>query len=81
MAHDVSRQQMQAINVAAICILSNHLDTLSFYRRRATRVNKMKALLCSLILGLLVASQGDAQIDASQVPGAFEWWSELGRKS
>uniref|UniRef100_A0A452EAW1 Lipocalin/cytosolic fatty-acid binding domain-containing protein n=1 Tax=Capra hircus TaxID=9925 RepID=A0A452EAW1_CAPHI len=62
---------MQAINVAAICILSNHLDTLSFYRRRATRVNKMKALLCSLILGLLVASQGDAQIDASQFTGRW----------
>ena len=36
------------------------------------RVNKMKALLCSLVLGLLVASQADAQIDASQVPGAFD---------
>ncbi|KAM7226004.1 hypothetical protein CapIbe_023981 [Capra ibex] len=31
----------------------------------------MKPLLCSLILGLLVASQGDAQIDASQFTGRW----------
>ena len=37
----------------------------------------MKALLLSLVLGLLAASQGDV-IDASQVPGVFERGLSLG---
>ena len=71
MAHDVSRQQMQAIKVAAVL---HPLQPLGHPQllQKDHRVNKMKALLCSLVLGLLVASQADAQIDASQVPGAFD---------
>ena len=38
----------------------------------------MKVLLFGLVLGLLVASQGEAQIDASQVPGAIEHVLSLG---
>ena len=41
----------------------------------------MEVLLFSLVLGLLSASQGEAQGDASQVPRAFERWSRLGRRS
>ena len=71
LAHDVSRQQMQAIKVAAVL---HPLQPLGHPQllQKDHRVNKMKALLCSLVLGLLVASQADAQIDASQVPGAFD---------
>ena len=41
----------------------------------------MEVLLFSLVLGLLSASQGEAQGDASQVPRAFEQLSRLGRRS
>ncbi|XDB67177.1 hypothetical protein ABFV05_020793 [Capra hircus] len=61
---------MQGIKVAAIL---HPLEPLGHPQllQKDHRVNKMKALLCSLILGLLVASQGDAQKDASQFTGRW----------
>ena len=50
-------------------ILSDNWDTLSFYRRRAS---KMKVLLFSLILGLLYAGQGEAQLLLKPVPGVVQ---------